>query len=312
MPDFIMLAGLSGAGKSTYAEDAKYEPDMEVLSSDAIREELYGSRAVQSGNDKVFDLMLKRTREALKAGKNVIYDATNLVRKRRVSLLKQLPECRKICKIIWAPYKTCLEARGFTFSDFNDANSYHQSTYIYRMLQSFQTPLYAEGWDHIDIVARGERYSKFNLFRKLSDIPHDNPHHEGSIWSHIVRVIELAKEVTPEDGVHSNFMESALVNLARYHDIGKLYTKGFTNSKGEPVMEAHYYGHQNASAYMTLGLNDLVAPYFMTSIDYTLFISALCEFHMDPFFENPSYGKWLSSLGVNIINIFHELDIKGA
>lgn len=308
MPNFIMLVGLSGAGKSTYAEDAKYEPSMEVLSSDAIREELYGSREVQTGNNRVFELMLERTRAALKAGKDVIYDATNLVRKRRVHLLKQLPECNKICKIIWTPYKTCLEARGFV----GDAHPYHQNTYIYRMLQSFQTPLYAEGWDYIDIVVRGERCSKEDLFDRLEHIPHDNPHHEGSIWSHIARVIELAKGVTPEDGVHSNFMESTLVNLAQCHDLGKLYTKGFANSKGEPVTEAHYYGHQNASAYMTLGLNDLVAPYFMTSIDYTLFVSALCEFHMDPFFESSAYGKWLSPLGVNIINIFHELDIKGA
>lgn len=41
MTDFIMLVGLPGSGKSTYAEELKREGYI-IHSSDAIREELTG------------------------------------------------------------------------------------------------------------------------------------------------------------------------------------------------------------------------------------------------------------------------------
>ena len=40
--------------------------------------------------------------------------------------------------------------------------------------------------------------------------------------------------------------------LLRYHDTGKLYTKEFRNYRGEPTETAHFYGHENYSAYLYL------------------------------------------------------------
>ena len=80
----IVLVGLPGSGKSSYAEQFKAVDDAictgvtVIHSSDAIRKELFGDESSQEDNARVFDLMRKRTTEDLKAGKTVIYDATNV------------------------------------------------------------------------------------------------------------------------------------------------------------------------------------------------------------------------------------------
>ena len=83
MAKLIILCGLPGSGKSAYAENYKAVDDAictdftVIHSSDAIREELFGDAGSQEDNVRVFELMRKRTQEDLKAGKTVIYDASN-------------------------------------------------------------------------------------------------------------------------------------------------------------------------------------------------------------------------------------------
>ena len=72
-PSLILLVGIPGSGKTTYAE--KY---LEVfnntihLSSDKIRAELWGSETTQGDNNEVFSLMQSRAIEALNNGQNVL------------------------------------------------------------------------------------------------------------------------------------------------------------------------------------------------------------------------------------------------
>lgn len=98
-PVFIMLIGNVGSGKSTFANELieEYKNDSSddkiiYLSSDDIREEILGSEENQGNNSVVFEEMKKRTIDALKNGMNVVYDATNINKKRRKSLLNQLPK----------------------------------------------------------------------------------------------------------------------------------------------------------------------------------------------------------------------------
>jgi len=46
--------------------------------------------------------------------------------------------------------------------------------------------------------------------------------------------------------------DESLVTAALLHDIGKKFTKAYKDLKGIPTVEAHYYGHQNVSAYLSL------------------------------------------------------------
>lgn len=83
MPELIMLVGLPGSGKSTYAAEYK-EKGYHVHSSDQIREELYHDIQDQTHNDKVFQTLHKRIKDDLKRGISCVYDATNLAMKRRI------------------------------------------------------------------------------------------------------------------------------------------------------------------------------------------------------------------------------------
>ena len=75
MAKLYTMVGVPGSGKSTIA---KQIPNAVVISSDAIRKELYGAEEIQGDGKKVFDLVYKRIGEELAKGKDVVFDATNL------------------------------------------------------------------------------------------------------------------------------------------------------------------------------------------------------------------------------------------
>lgn len=75
-PLLVVMVGPSGAGKSTFIEK-HFEP-REVVSTDAIREELTGDFERQDKNDQVFDQFYARIRGKLQAGQRVVADATHI------------------------------------------------------------------------------------------------------------------------------------------------------------------------------------------------------------------------------------------
>ena len=72
MQKLIVLAGISGAGKSMYAAGyAAAHPGTVIVSTDAIREELLGDASDQSEPQKIFSAVHRRVRTALSQGKTV-------------------------------------------------------------------------------------------------------------------------------------------------------------------------------------------------------------------------------------------------
>lgn len=90
MRTVTFLIGVSASGKSRYAE--KLTSGEVVLSSDQIRLELFGNLTRQSPQDheEVFQLLKSRMFEYLKSGFDVVLDATNLSRKKRSALYKEI------------------------------------------------------------------------------------------------------------------------------------------------------------------------------------------------------------------------------
>ena len=93
LPILYMMIGMPGAGKSTLA--AKLEA--EVCSSDSIRKELTGNVFGETEGNIEFYLMNLRTQQALRAGLNVVSDATSLSKKSRHSGMKN---------VVGIPHKT--------------------------------------------------------------------------------------------------------------------------------------------------------------------------------------------------------------
>lgn len=77
------MVGISGSGKSTYANGLKTSLNAQLVETDAIRLELTGNAEDQSQNAKVFEIARKRVNDYLSQGKNTIIDATSLNQKER-------------------------------------------------------------------------------------------------------------------------------------------------------------------------------------------------------------------------------------
>lgn len=281
-PKLILLVGIPGAGKTTYAKNyIEKESNTVHLSSDLIRAELYGDESIQGNPADVFSLMQKRAVEALNDGKDIIYDATNITRKDRASIISVCPKFVKIeCHIIWAPIGMCIERDSMRDRTVG-------KEVIDRMLKKFQAPFYDEGIDEIKIV----RPKEFNwaTYEKdcwnAMDIPHDNHHHLFNIQWHCRRAYDLIKGA-----------DEQLKMAAWYHDIGKPYTKDFKDSKGNPSEEAHFYQHQCLGAYIACGFIDSPRVIWLIST------------HMDPFL-NTKYYKNLPAFLKKDIDLLHEADL---
>ena len=76
MSTIFVYVGLPGSGKSTHAQKwASTYKNCIYLSSDAVRAELYGDESIQGDNNKVFSIMLRRAKEAVSKGLDVVYGA---------------------------------------------------------------------------------------------------------------------------------------------------------------------------------------------------------------------------------------------
>ena len=287
-PKLILLCGIPGSGKTFYAEKIKDSYSYIVhLSSDAIRKELYGDESIQGNPSEVFSLMQNRAIEFLNNGYDVIYDATNITRKDRASIIAKCPKVAHIeCHIVWAPIEICIE---------RDASRKRTvgKEVIDRMLKRFQAPYYDEGIDEIEVILP----ENFNQQKYIDDsmnamkIPHDNPYHTLDIYNHC----ESAYEYT----VNNDMYDNTLAFAASLHDVGKPYVKSFVNTKGEPSDTAHYYQHQCVGAWMVYGLvvnNIRVAVAWLVST------------HMAPFL-NEKYYKNLPAYLKNSVDLLHEADL---
>lgn len=266
---FYMMVGLPGSGKSTYTEKLK-EEGVIIHSSDSVREEL-GDVNDQSKNEEVFKILHKRIKDDLKNGKSVCMDCTNLNRKRRVAFLKELKNipCEKICILMATPYEICVA---------QNLERYRRvpSEVIWNMYKSFNVPTYHEGFDDIVVYYLNEGWKEYygdilTYVKSLRDFRQDNPHHTLTLGKHMISAMDNILKMNGK--VYNDVAIAALC-----HDIGKLETKEFKNSKGEPTKEAHFYNHHNISCYKSLFFR---YPYEVNKMH----ISLLIELHMKPHLE---------------------------
>jgi predicted kinase len=274
-PTLTVLVGLPGAGKSTWINNHKEKLNMVVHSSDEIRTELLGDVNDQSKNDLVFQTLHSRVKEDLLNGNNVVYDATNLSRKRRISFIQELKHisCKKVCVLFATPYQICLA------NNFSRERQVPEGV-ISRMIKSFDVPAYCEEWDDIQIIwwnysdMVGFEYDLFSDLLKWSKISHDSPYHTLSIGDHMFNAYNhYMKSVDYMD------RNNILANAILLHDCGKPDVKSYHDSKGNPTDGvAHFYSHENVSSYLSL--------FYLNEIGYTdeeiLYGSLLIGLHMKP------------------------------
>lgn len=284
-PTLIMMMGISGSGKSTLArhvyiddgsisigDEANNTGNPVIHSSDDLRGELFGDVQDQINNEKLFVELHKRIKRDLYNGKDVIYDATNLNKKRRVAFLRELKKipCRKVCMATLAPIEDCLK---------NNANRERKvpEDVIRRQYLNWQPPHYHEGFDVLYLMfLRGTMYDEapYHLstyVEQMRNFDQEKKHHSLTLLEHCSKA---------HAHVFSKYPDKPTVHIATYlHDIGKLFTKSRLNRKGEDDGNCHYYNHQNVSAYLAAFILDGAGYPFDEELD----VLNMIYFHMHPY-----------------------------
>lgn len=292
MPIFTMLVGLPGAGKNFIV--SKYFSKATHISSDAIREEVFGDVNDQSHNHEVFDIMRERTIAALRNGEDVVYNATNICAKRRIGLLNSIsivPDVERVCWLVIPPVEIVEKQNREREKSVPD-------DVIKRMLRQFEVPHKSEGWSRITMSGMEKTNYCDWLYCKAITMPHDNPHHSETIGLHMKSTRDYLVEKYPDPCYYRIRL------AAKYHDAGKLFTKTFTDARGRVSKSAHYYNHANVGAYIYLSNS------YGTTDD--LYIANLIQWHMI-YFNGPAYvKKFKARFGEGFmeeLNMLHEADV---
>lgn len=312
---FIMLVGIAGSGKSTVSKELMQgRDDIVYLSSDEIREEMLGDVNRQDANTDVFVEMGNRTKQALKDGKHVIYDATNINRKKRKGLLQQLPKnVEKVAIYMAVPFKT------ITLQNESRERVVPQEA-LDRMYKNLQIPIYSEGWNKIvfeydndtleadvpkqftDAVRAGvllgrEGYelmkflaSYYDEFFQIYDLAQDSKYHSFSVSRHIYYVY---RHVLENYKATDDMDMEVMLWTALLHDTGKYFCKSFSNRKGEETRYANFIGHEHVGSQ--LAVNFLKKMNFEDEFIHK--VAMLIQFHMYLLDNDANKEKLLKRVG---------------
>ncbi len=247
------------------------------LSSDEIR------KATNCTNSQVFAAMNETAKKLLSEGTNVVYDATNLWRRYRMHTLNQLkelaPSVHFHAELFIVPYKTL-----FTRNSQRSIDTRVPDDIMDKFIRVFQLPQLFEGWDEITINKNsiGEWFD----YNRCVGFDQQNPYHELTLAQHMNKAYDIAKE----KGFSAD-VKTAVV----FHDIGKVLTQTIDKNG-----VAHYYGHENVSAYLfALNLihSGILKVFDSTYTDYADIIF-LINYHMRPYqWTEKAYKKDLELFG---------------
>ncbi|MBW4617751.1 MAG: WYL domain-containing protein [Desmonostoc vinosum HA7617-LM4] len=170
------LIGTPGSGKSTLAKLISSLGNCEIISTDDIREELYGDATIQGEWQKIEATAIHCICTALSLGKSVVYDATNFKRFFRMDFLVKvntqvaewgLNQPNWIAWYLQTPLETCIE--------WNQQRQRQVPSNIiesmYKLLQDFP-PITGEGFaavNKIDVTTA--KFSAYKIAKLIASVP---------------------------------------------------------------------------------------------------------------------------------------------
>lgn len=263
------MVGVAGSGKSTFAKRMKknlgyFGETTKIISSDDYRMTIFGS--LEEGNKKgnsvvVFERMKDDLRGVVKHSvyDQVVYDATNLNRGRRRSLYQNIKQWNSeaVVEIVYFSlplHEIYLRNRNRA----KEQGVYIPKEVIKHMYINMQVPRIGVDCDSIQVeglkmfndldyqegdtlagrfINASVNGTQFELAR-LFDSHDCAPYHLESIDEHIEMCVKNALEPT--------LYPHSLVEVAKFHDLGKSVTKVMKTKDG--VSKGTYQGHANVGA----------------------------------------------------------------
>ena len=242
---------------------------MYLIFSDIIEEKMINNKNVQCTDNIFFK------KQEYNCEKNVIFDLVDMQRKSRKKLLENFSTFKKIGIFFPQPINI-LEERN------RNKNK--------EIIKAFDPPLYTEGFNEIQIIKPQYYISILNILNIAFKINQDNPYHNFSIGLHC-----LNSSIYYSNNEEQNRLLTISLLL---HDLGKIYTKTFFNSKGEKTLIAHFYNHEQYGAYLSFLFEELKN----FSVKEKLDIAALIRYHMLPYNlkTEESLKRWEKYLGTEL------------
>ncbi|MDF5706670.1 MAG: WYL domain-containing protein [Nostoc sp. S4] len=163
------LIGVPGSGKSTFAAELAKLGNYRIVSTDGIRQQLYGDASIQGEWSRVEEKAISEIVDALAEGDSIIYDATNAKRIWRMDLLSKLKSAVVVSPVWMAWY---LQTPVATCKLWNQQRIRQVPDLIienmHKSLQEFP-PIAAEGFatvKKIDVTS-----PKFDIQQVATEIP---------------------------------------------------------------------------------------------------------------------------------------------
>lgn len=239
MSKLIILSGVAGTGKSTYIKE-NY-PDAFVVSSDEIGK----AAGLKSNENWVFTEMYEQIKNAMaQKEETIVVDSTMLTRTRRMTVLNQTRPDKTGYDVeivqLHKPLEQIIEQNSN-----RPKEDYVPEQNVRQMYAAMQPPKVGLDCDSYQIIAPNiSAYTK--EMNKGVDEPHHSPYHNETLREHMQMTVAKSQEKENQE----------LIELAKYHDLGKAVTR--TPKELGPLARqfaAYYYGghdtyngHANVSA----------------------------------------------------------------
>jgi len=146
------LIGIPGSGKSTFAAKLAKVGSYHIVSTDTIRQQLYGDATIQGEWSDIEATVISQITQAIAQGNAVIYDATNTKRASRLDLLLKL-DAKLTSSVLWMGWY--LQTPLATCKTWNQKRTPQvPEAVIDKMYQSLQKfpPVAAEGFVSVKVI----------------------------------------------------------------------------------------------------------------------------------------------------------------